>query len=303
MKKTETETRDEKKWITLTRYVAFGVLFLVGLVLYAVFPHNAYLSSVPGQWLIRSFFFVSILVLLLFRQKQLFFPIVLYALSFAFVISYLILLVPMKIYCMACLLFAVVGGIAGVLVFLIRKKEKVQSYFSWIEFPAFISLLPCCSFAWKLGFVSTMPFWIPSVVVAVLALVVTIIYSYRKIQKKVEEEKQKKKMPVWVRSVGWGTCGFILAWIIVWGGLVTVNACFDFSDGEPVTCLVTGKDIVDTTRSPRVYQLEFEAKEGFCEIGVPKETYDHLEIGDSIEVVYFEGLLGEGYYIYPEYLV
>lgn len=45
--------------------------------------------------------------------------------------------------------------------------------------------------------------------------------------------------------------------------------------------------------------MEIDEKQ--YEIGIPSSLYEDYEVGDSVEIAYQEGLLGEPYYLYAGY--
>ena len=76
----------KKDWIDLTRWIASGVLFLICLILSLVSNNNDFLFSAGGMCLTRSFLFASVIVLIFLRRRQLFWPLMIYATAFAFLI-------------------------------------------------------------------------------------------------------------------------------------------------------------------------------------------------------------------------
>lgn len=288
----------KKDWMDLTRWIASGVLFLICLILSLVSNNNDFLFSVGGMCLTRSFLFASVIVLVFLRRRQLFWPLMIYATAFAFLISYLPLMLSAKINAIVMFSVAILGGLL-LIALRFRKKDKLDSGL-WVGCPAFLSLVPAVSLSMKADFTSEMPFWIPPLVIGFVALIATGIISWRRMKKKPENTKKKK--PKWLRCLGWSLCGFIISWCIVWGSLTSLNICFDFSKPTLETVKVLEKDIDRGWKRPTLYELSFESDGRSHEIAVPKYFYDEIEVGDSFTVAFLEGLLGESYYIYPGYV-
>ena len=94
-----------------------------------------------------------------------------------------------------------------------------------------------------------------------------------------------------------------LSFLASWESLGVINTCFDFSKGQLFTAEVVDKNIDYGTRhTPNLYNLEVDINGEEREISVPKFVYNSTENGDFIDVMYFDGLLGETYYVYLGYL-
>lgn len=88
---------------------------------------------------------------------------------------------------------------------------------------------------------------------------------------------------------------FVAAYLFFWMGAVTANAAFS-PPPETLQCEVTDKEY--TGGDNQSYELVIVIGEREYDLEVSKDTYDDMEIGDFIEVGYFEGGLGIAYYQY-----
>ena len=145
------------------------------LILSLVSNNNDFLFSVGGMCLTRSFLFASVIVLIFLRRRQLFWPLMIYATAFAFLISYLPLMLSAKINAIVMFSVAILGGLL-LIALRFRKKDKLDSGL-WVGCPAFLSLVPAVSLSMKADFTSEMPFWIPPLVVGFDAMIATGIIA------------------------------------------------------------------------------------------------------------------------------
>ena len=286
-----------RHWIDYARYLGFAILLILGLALDIASRNNAFLSSFNGSLLIRCFYALSFLILIFLRRPQLHWEFVGYMLLFAFGISYLPFLVSSKTYIVCSFFFALSGG---VLSFFSRAalKSRESDRFLFIDCPALLALLPGLSFNSKVGYRSAFPFWLPSLIIAIVVMgVAGLAYWQRQKQK-----PKKSKGPLWARVTGSALIGLIVGFAYAWCGISSFNVAFDCAEPQYQIVTITDLKYVNRVRTHGYYSLSFEGLDGGCTIAVPESIYVDLQIGEKVEVAYCPGLFGEDYYIHPSYL-
>ena len=287
----------KRPWIDYTRYTGFVALLILTLALDIAGNHNAFLSSLSGNLLTRSFLCLAFLILIFFRRPQLHWGLIIYLLIFTFGISYFPFLVSSKVFIISSFFFALFGG-AITLFFRIVFKSTDAELFLFVDCPALLALLPGLSFNSKVGYLTDFPFWIPSLIIAIAIMGISGFGYWLKQRR----TPKKAKNPLWARVTGWALGGFILGFAYAWCGISSLNVAFDYTEPQYQTVAITDLKYVNRVRARGYYTLSFETAEGHCSIAVPKSIYVDLDIGDTVEVAYCPGLFGEDYYIYPTYL-
>ena len=289
--------KPQRPWIDYARYIGFGIFLILGLALDIAGNNNAFLSSLEGNLLTRSFYCLACLILIFLRHPQLHWELIGYMLLFTFGISYFPFLVSSKVYIAATFFFALFGGMASLLSRIVFKSKDNERFF-FIDCPALLALLPGLSFNSKVGYITNFPFWIPALIIAIVVMGIAGLFYWFK-QKR---EPKKTKNPLWIRVSGWALAGFILGFAYAWCGISSLNVAFDYTEPQYQTVAITDLKYVNRVRARGYYTLSIETAEGHCSIAVPKSIYVDLDIGDTVEVAYCPGLFGEDYYIYPTYL-
>ena len=294
----------EPKWVKALRYSASAILIAAGLGLSIASNYCEPLSSPFWSIFIFALLFVGILFMIFCRKKQLPLLPLLYV-TVADCLIFLPLFVSAKICSLVTWLYALLG--LGLTVFVKLKKKKdyelKNEFEAWVFIPALLCILPSALFVLKADFDSGFAFWLPCLIVSCLAGV--IMLSYCLIRKKQDkgQMRKKSKYPAWLRYTGFSLTAFFFAFLLAWDSLLVVNVCFDFSQGEVNSFVIVDKDVdIGTRHVPTTYNLKIEVDGDERSIKVPKHVYDAKEIGSSIEVSYYGGLLGESYYIYAGYV-
>ena len=296
----EKPAEKEPSWIRILRWSLAGGFTLLFLVLVLCQSNSGFLSSLPGRCLTNTFAFLAV-GSFLFVRKRLPHPLIgAMAILFAFGFSYLTLLVSRKVYSCVMLSAALLTFLLSIALALTGrfrkgKKASYQSLAGNLLLIGLLFFLGPTGLVIATGFRSPFPFGIPFLVAAVLGTIPGVYLAIK---------KGKGKVPVWLRSIGYGACGCLFAGIAAWGLLTTLDVAYDFSAPEYKTCYVVEKDVerYRAGRGPTVYELTFLDGEETFSIGVPYDVYKAAEEGDPILVASFGGFLGEGYYLYPGYL-
>ena len=297
---------DDPKWVTKVRLIVFSVIFLTALALSLASDYSPFLSSTGGSILIILLYIISFLFLIFFRKKQLPYLAIFYAVIADFLFFLLPLFISTKIHALITWIYAILGFVLLAILHLVKKKEVSETYHYWILLPALCEILPSAFFLIKVDFLSSFPFWLASLIISLLTASAVLIYSFLKKKEKVKDQKlqtKRRKCPSWLKKVGYFVMALFLSFLASWESLGVLNTCFDFSEGQLFTAEVVDKNIDYGTRhTPNLYNLEVDINGEEREISVPKFVYNSTENGDFIDVMYFDGLLGETYYVYLGYL-
>ena len=298
------KTEAEPKWVKTLRYSAAAVLIAAGLGLSIASNYCEPLSSRFWSIFIFALLFVGILFLIFCRKKQLPLLPLLYV-TIASCLIFLPLFVSAKICSLVTWLYALIGFALTFFVRLKKKKdfELKNEFEGWVFLPALLCILPSALFVLKADYDSGFAFWLPCLIVSCLAGVVMLSYCLIRKKQGNGQTAKKSKCPAWLRYTGLSLTAFFFAFLVAWDSLMVVNVCFDFSQGEANSFVIVGKDVdIGTRHVPTTYNLKIEIGGDERSIKVPKHVYDAKEIGNSIEVSHYDGLLGEPYYIYVGYL-
>ena len=124
-------------------------------------------------------------------------------------------------------------------------------------------------------------------VISVIAVVSGTIY-YVKYYK---NNEVKKKVEYWF-SLVFGS--FIISMLFIVTTITTINFAFDNSEPSITTYEIVNKEMTGSKNTS--YYLYLEGKEDRIE--VDNETYYACEIGDTIDLYQYNGILGFSYYLY-----
>lgn len=192
------------------------------------------------------------------------------------------------------IIFSAIGLSISFLPRLILKREIFKSSHLYIEVPAYILIIILISFISEISFVSSFPFILPSLIIAVIALVISIVYHVK--LKQTNKKNTKKSKIVYALLAG-----FLIGFSVSYISLCEINVLFDYSSPVILNEKIIKKYIRSRYRGPTVCYFVVEIDEKQYEIGIPSNLYEDCEVGDSVEIAYQEGLLGEPYYLYAGY--
>lgn len=280
--------------ITIIRYALTAVFFLIGVILILCEDNSDFLSSLWGMYFSISFIFIAFLCFIFIRREQLDLVFIIYLVLFGVYLAYLMPIFGYRTSFLIFIIFSVIGLSISFLPRLILKREIFKSSHSYIEIPAYILIIILISFINEISFVSSFPFILPSLIIAVIVLVITIIYHVK--LKQTNKKNTKKSKIVYAVLVGF-LIGFSFSYI----SLCEINVLFDHSSPVILNEKIIKKYVRSGYRRPAVCYFVVEIDEKQYEIGIPSNLYQDYEVGDSVEIAYQEGLLGEPYYLYAGY--
>lgn len=280
--------------ITIIRYVLAAFFFLTGVILILCEDNSDFLSSLWGMYFSISFIFIAFLCFIFIRREQLDLVFIIYLVLFGVYLAYLMPIFGYRTSFLIFIIFIVIGLSISFLPRLILKREIFKSSHSYIEIPAYILIIILISFINEISFVSSFPFILPSLIIAVIALVISIVYH---VKLKQTNKKNTKKSKI-VYAV---LAGFLIGFSVPYISLCEINVLFDYSSPIILNEKIIKKYIRSRYRGPTVCYFVVEIDEKQYEIGIPNNLYEDYEVGDSVEIAYQEGLLGEPYYLYAGY--
>ena len=165
--------------ITIIRYALTAVFFLVGVILILCEDNSDFLSSLWGMYFSISFIFIAFLCFIFIRREQLDLVFIIYLVLFGVYLAYLMPIFGYRTSFLIFIIFSVIGLSISFLPRLILKREIFKSSHSYIEVPAYILIIILISFISEISFVSSFPFILPSLIIAVIALVISIVYHVK----------------------------------------------------------------------------------------------------------------------------
>ena len=280
--------------ITIIRYVLAAFFFLTGVILILCEDNSDFLSSLWGMYFSISFIFIAVLCFIFIRREQLDLVFIIYLVLFGVYLVYLMPLFSYRTRFLISIIFSAIGLSISFLPRLILKREIFKSSHLYIEVPAYILIIILISFISEISFVSSFPFILPSLIIAVIALVISIVYHVK--LKQTNKKNTKKSKIVYALLAGF-LIGFSASYI----SLCEINVLFDYSSPIILNEKIIKKYIRSRYRGPTVCYFVVEIDEKQYKIGIPNNLYEDCEVGDSVEIAYQEGLLGEPYYLYAGY--
>lgn len=280
--------------ITIIRYALTAVFFLIGVILILCEDNSDFLSSLWGMYFSISFIFIAVLCFIFIRREQLDLVFIIYLVLFGVYLAYLMPLFSYRTRFLISIIFSAIGLSISFLPRLILKREIFKSSHLYIEVPAYILIIILISFISEISFVSSFPFILPSLIIAVIALVISIVYH---VKLKQTNKKNTKKSKI-VYAV---LAGFLIGFSVSYISLCEINVLFDYSSPIILNEKIIKKYIRSGYRRPTVCYFVVEIDEKQYKIGIPNNLYEDCEVGDSVEIAYQEGLLGEPYYLYAGY--
>lgn len=280
--------------ITIIRYALTAVFFLTGVILILCEDNSDFLSSLWGMYFSISFIFIAFLCFIFIRREQLDLVFIIYLVLFGVYLAYLMPIFGYRTSFLIFIIFSAIGLSISFLPRLILKREIFKSSHLYIEVPVCILIIILISFINNISFVSSFPFILPSLIIAVIALVISIVYH---VKLKQTNKKNTKKSKI-VYAV---LAGFLIGFSVSYISLCEINVLFDSSSPVILNEKIIKKYIQSRYRGPTVCYFVVEIDEKQYEIGIPSNLYEDCEVGDSVEIAYQEGLLGEPYYLYAGY--
>ena len=280
--------------ITIIRYALTAVFFFTGVILILCEDNSDFLSSLWGMYFSISFIFIAVLCFIFIRREQLDLVFIIYLVLFGVYLVYLMPLFSYRTRFLISIIFSAIGLSISFLPRLILKREIFKSSHSYIEVPAYILIIILISFISEISFVSSFPFILPSLIIAVIALVISIVYHVK--LKQTNKKNTKKSKIVYALLAG-----FLIGFSVSYISLCEINVLFDYSSPIILNEKIIKKYIRSRYRGPTVCYFVVEIDEKQYKIGIPNNLYEDCEVGDSVEIAYQEGLLGEPYYLYAGY--
>lgn len=280
--------------ITIIRYVLAAFFFLTGVILILCEDNSDFLSSLWGMYFSISFIFIAVLCFIFIRREQLDLVFIIYLVLFGVYLVYLMPLFSYRTRFLISIIFSAIGLSISFLPRLILKREIFKSSRLYIEVPAYILIIILISFISEISFVSSFPFILPSLIIAVIALVISIVYHVK--LKQTNKKNTKKSKIVYALLAG-----FLIGFSVSYISLCEINVLFDYSSPIILNEKIIKKYIRSRYRGPTVCYFVVEIDEKQYKIGIPNNLYEDCEVGDSVEIAYQEGLLGEPYYLYAGY--
>ena len=280
--------------ITIIRYVLAAFFFLTGVILILCEDNSDFLSSLWGMYFSISFIFIAVLCFIFIRREQLDLVFIIYLVLFGVYLVYLMPLFSYRTRFLISIIFSAIGLSISFLPRLILKREIFKSSHLYIEVPAYILIIILISFISEISFVSSFPFILPSLIIAVIALVISIVYHVK--LKQTNKKNTKKSKIVYALLAG-----FLIGFSVSYISLCEINVLFDYSSPIILNEKIIKKYIRSRYRGPTVCYFVVEIDEKQYKIGIPNNLYEDCEVGDSVEIAYQEGLLGEPYYLYAGY--
>lgn len=280
--------------ITIIRYALTAVFFLTGVILILCEDNSDFLSSLWGMYFSISFIFIAVLCFIFIRREQLDLVFIIYLVLFGVYLAYLMPLFSYRTRFLIFIIFSAIGLSISFLPRLILKREIFKSSHLYIEVPAYILIIILISFISEISFVSSFPFILPSLIIAVIALVISIVYHVK--LKQTNKKNTKKSKIVYALLAG-----FLIGFSVSYISLCEINVLFDYSSPIILNEKIIKKYIRSRYRGPTVCYFVVEIDEKQYKIGIPNNLYEDCEVGDSVEIAYQEGLLGEPYYLYAGY--
>lgn len=280
--------------ITIIRYALTAVFFLTGVILILCEDNSDFLSSLWGMYFSISFIFIAVLCFIFIRREQLDLVFIIYLVLFGVYLVYLMPLFSYRTRFLIFIIFSAIGLSISFLPRLILKREIFKSSHLYIEVPAYILIIILISFISEISFVSSFPFILPSLIIAVIALVISIVYHVK--LKQTNKKNTKKSKIVYALLAG-----FLIGFSVSYISLCEINVLFDYSSPIILNEKIIKKYIRSRYRGPTVCYFVVEIDEKQYKIGIPNNLYEDCEVGDSVEIAYQEGLLGEPYYLYAGY--
>lgn len=280
--------------ITIIRYVLAAFFFLTGVILILCEDNSDFLSSLWGMYFSISFIFIAVLCFIFIRREQLDLVFIIYLVLFGVYLVYLMPLFSYRTRFLISIIFSAIGLSISFLPRLILKREIFKSSHLYIEVPAYILIIILISFISEISFVSSFPFILPSLIIAVIALVISTVYHVK--LKQTNKKNTKKSKIVYALLAG-----FLIGFSVSYISLCEINVLFDYSSPIILNEKIIKKYIRSRYRGPTVCYFVVEIDEKQYKIGIPNNLYEDCEVGDSVEIAYQEGLLGEPYYLYAGY--
>ena len=280
--------------ITIIRYALTAAFFLTGVILILCEDNSDFLSSLWGMYFSISFIFIAFLCFIFIRREQLDLVFIIYLVLFGVYLAYLMPIFGYRTSFLIFIIFSAIGLSISFLPRLILKREIFKSSHSYIEIPAYILIIILISFISEISFVSSFPFILPSLIIAVIALVISIVYHVK--LKQTNKKNTKKSKIVYALLAG-----FLIGFSVPYISLCEINVLFDYSSPIILNEKIIKKYIRSRYRGPTVCYFVVEIDEKQYKIGIPNNIYKDCEVGDSVEIAYQEGLLGEPYYLYAGY--
>jgi hypothetical protein len=197
----------------------------------------------------------------------------------------------------AALLF---GGFIAAIVLLIILAFKYTNASGYVitKFEALVAVIPLIlllAFASKQNYIEASQMWVPIVAAGVI-LAAAALYAVLKFFKNIPYFKQERKSELVFASI----IMVMVCFCVSGTAVTTANYAFD-NNPTSASFEIIDKRIQSGARQITAFYLKVNLDGQEKEIDVPIDIYHSKEVGDGIEIKFYTGALGYGYYMY-EYI-
>ena len=145
---------------------------------------------------------------------------------------------------------------------------------------------------------SEFPFWIPSLIICIIACIVCLFISFRKYNKDKLNPKIRNKSRINGELISINILVLMMGFILPWMTISSLNVVLDNTEPKYEVFEVVDKDIRTGNRRITTYNLELEKGDIKINIAVSEVVYYEYEVGEKITVSIYNGAFNERYYTY-----
>ena len=176
-------------------------------------------------------------------------------------------------------------------------KNKQSAFGVWIF--ACLSAITITKIVFGLEYVgSDLHFWLPSLIVAIVIFVISLIvvlkiYFSKKAEGDLTPEYRNNLISIPIAGILFGFCVALMC-------ISSFNYIFDFSQPIKQTYTVIEKEVVGGVGVPYTSTLFLKDGNNEVKISVGNDVYEKYEIGGEIVISLYQGAFNVPYYVYEE---
>ncbi len=177
----------------------------------------------------------------------------------------------------------------------VKRKKDYSSLMYWGLLSYIQFVVPILSVEY---IDSEFPFWIPSLIICIIAFIICLFISIRKYNKDKLNPKIRNKSRINGELISINILVLMMGFILPWMTISSLNVVLDNTAPKYEVFEVVDKDIRTGSRQITTYNLELEKGDIKINIAVAEVVYYEYEVGEKITVSIYNGAFNERYYTY-----
>ncbi len=282
---------EDKGKLKIAVIIAISIIFFGGLLLYFTLPGlRFFCNTIYGDLIIGLVVLIVLIWIAFFTKNNL--SIFEKIIMVLFIVPHIMKLIfdNLRITCLMNFIYALINIIVSLVAGFMNDKKKI-SFVGIFGILAFCASCTIYHYAEYLGNKFPSVFIIPSIVVAIIAFILCLIYG-------IKSFRNNRSL---LKMIGIPLFGLLGGFCITFLTLGSMNVYLDFSKPQYAEFIIIEKDKqTGDTFLANEYNFVVKKDEEQFDIRVDEIAYYEYEIGDEIILAQYQGAFRRSYYIFED---